>query len=183
FYLLYRWDLTDEPFPDLSTRSAWYDVRLIKATSTAAVGGRGRRGGGASTGTGAGAGAGGREGLAYNSQRDWVVKAFGYAGIASTKKTHVGRSSGAKTAELKGISEDQIRPTGRWNQKQMVVCYLNSLPRKFMRSMAGHPPQLGCFEISRAAITPPDELLSMIWPDLDTWKGRFGLQQSQVKDL
>jgi hypothetical protein len=65
-------------------------------------------------------------------------------------------------AELKGASEDQIRCAGRWNQEQMVGCYLNSLPRKFMRIMAGHPPQMGCFEIHRASVAPPDELLSMI---------------------
>ncbi len=56
-----------------------------------------------------------RAGLSYNSQRDWVVKAFGYAGVQCTKKTHIGRSSGAKTAELKGLDEDQIRRAGRWN--------------------------------------------------------------------
>jgi hypothetical protein len=33
--------------------------------------------------------------------------------------------------------------------------------------MAGHPPQTGCFEVRRASVTPSDELLSMIWPELD----------------
>jgi hypothetical protein len=155
FYLLYRWDLTDEPFPDLRSRSAWYDIRLLKAT--------------------------GAGGIAYNSQRDWVVRAFNYAGVVSHKKTHVGRSSGAKTAELRGVSEEQIRRAGRWNQEQMVGCYLNSLPRKFMRSMAGHPLQPGCFEIDRAAVTPPDELLQLIWPELDGLQD--GLQQGQANDL
>lgn len=65
-------------------------------------------------------------------------------------------------AELKGISEDQIQRAGRWNQEQMISCYLNSLPRKFMRVMAGHPSQMGFFEISRANITPPDALLALI---------------------
>ena len=51
--------------------------------------------------------------FSYGSQRNWVVKAFEYAGITSQKKTHVGRSSSAKMAELKGISEDQIRRAGR----------------------------------------------------------------------
>jgi Centromere DNA-binding protein complex CBF3 subunit, domain 2 len=74
----------------------------------------------------------------------------------------------AKTAELKSISEDQIRRAGRWNQEQMVGCYLNSLPRKFMCTMACHLAQMGCFEIRKASVAPPDELLSMIWPDLDT---------------
>ncbi|KAK4206867.1 short-chain dehydrogenase, partial [Rhypophila decipiens] len=72
FYLLLRWDLTDEPFPSFKNRAQWYDIRLLKSTD-----------------------AGPTSELAYNSQRDWVIKAFGYAGIRSNKKTHVGRSSGA----------------------------------------------------------------------------------------
>ncbi|KAJ6436501.1 short-chain dehydrogenase [Purpureocillium lavendulum] len=160
FYLLCRWDLGSEPFPDFSRRSAWYDIRLIKGNGTDRT-----------------------AAFSYNSQRDWVVKAFAYAGVTSQKKTHVGRSSGARTAELKGISEDQIRRAGRWNQEQMVGCYLNSLPRKFMRTMAGHPPQIGCFEIRRAGVTPPEVLLSMIWPELDRWRGRFGPGTEQENDL
>ena len=77
------------------------------------------------------------------------------------------RFATAKLAELEGASEDQIRRAGRWNMEQMVGCYLNSLPRKFTIIMAGHPSQMGCFEIHRASITPLDELLSMIWPELD----------------
>jgi hypothetical protein len=164
FYLLYRWDLTDEPFPDLRSRSAWYDIRLLKATSAS--------GGGASA-----------NGLAYNSQREWVVRAFDYASVVSQKKTHVGRSSGAKTAELRGVSEEQIRRAGRWNQEQMIGCYLNSLPRKFMRSMAGHPLQPGCFEIDRAAAPPPDELLQLIWPELNSLRDDLSRQQGQESDL
>ncbi|KAJ6436387.1 short-chain dehydrogenase [Purpureocillium lavendulum] len=160
FYLLCRWDLGSEPFPDFSRRSAWYDIRLIKGNGTDRT-----------------------AAFSYNSQRDWVVKAFAYAGVTSQKKTHVGRSSGARTAELKGISEDQIRRAGRWNQEQMVGCYLNSLPHKFMRTMAGHRPQIGCFEIRRAGVTPPEVLLSMIWPELDRWRGRFGPGTEQENDL
>ena len=158
FYLLFRWDLGDEIFPDLSKRSVWYNIRLIKGSTSTAV-------------------------FSYNSQREWVTRAFQYAGIFSQKKTHIGRSAGAKMAELKEISEDQIRRAGRWNQEQMVGCYLNSLPRKFMRIMAGHSPQMGCFEIHRADIMPPDILLSMIWPQLNTWKDCFESQEDQINDL
>ena len=79
FYLLYRWDLGDEPFLDFSQRGAWYDIRLLKSNNANRT-----------------------APLVYNSQLNWVVKAFGYAGVSSQKKTHIGRSSGAKTAELKG---------------------------------------------------------------------------------
>jgi hypothetical protein len=160
FYLLYRWDLTDEPFPDFTARSLWYRIHLMKA----AQGDREKE-------------------ITYTSQREWVAKAFKMVGVHSHKKTHIGRASGAKTAELKGVSEDQIRRAGRWNQEQMVGCYLNSLPREFMRRMAGHPAQMGCFEIRRAIIKPPDELLSLIWPELDRWKDRFGPHPDQLNDL
>lgn len=160
FYLLARWDLSIEPFPDFESRPKWYDIRLIK-----------------------GIGSDPKKPLSYNSQQDWVVKAFGYAGVSSNKKTHVGRSSGAKTAELKGVSEAQIRRAGRWNQEQMIGCYLNSLPRKFMRTMAGHLASMGSFEIRRARVTPPESLQSMIWPDLDKWRDRFGPSPGQGDDL
>ena len=83
FYLLCRWDLGEETFPDLSKRSAWYNIRLIKGSSSNPT-----------------------AEFSYNSQREWVTRAFQYAGIHSQKKTHIGRSAGAKMAELKGISED-----------------------------------------------------------------------------
>ena len=33
FYLLYRWGIGDEPFPNFSKRSAWYNIRLIKSST------------------------------------------------------------------------------------------------------------------------------------------------------
>ncbi|KAL2137713.1 hypothetical protein VTI28DRAFT_8457 [Corynascus sepedonium] len=65
----------------------------------------------------------------------------------------------------------------------MVGCYLNARPRTFMRLMAGHPANMGCFEIRRAGITPPEALLSMIWPESNRWKDQFGPGPDQVNDL
>jgi hypothetical protein len=161
FYLLYRWDLTEELFPDFSIRKAWYRIRLLK------------RGGTANR----------EEQLSYSTQREWAAKAFKQADVFTSMITHAGRSTGAKAAELKGVSEDQIRRAGRWNQDQMVGCYLNALPREFMRRMAGHPSQPGCFEIRRASVQPPDVLLSLVWPELDVWKDRFGPKPEQINDL
>ena len=67
FYLLYCWDLSDEPFPDFSKRSAWYNIRLIKSST------RDRE-----------------AAFSYNLQREWVAKAFQYVGVFSQKKTHIG---------------------------------------------------------------------------------------------
>jgi hypothetical protein len=163
FYLLYRWDLSSEGFPDFRTRPSWYDIKVIKG--------------------GHGAGSDPAQPVAYNTQRDWITRAFTYAGITSNKKTYVGRSSGVKIAELKGINESQIRCADRWNRDQMTSCYLNSLPRKFMRTMAGHPATIGTFEIYRARTVPPESLLRMVWPELDQWRGRFGPAHGQTHDL
>jgi hypothetical protein len=83
FYLLCRWDLGDEGFLDFSKRSTWYDVKVIKSSTKDP-----------------------KAAFSYNSQREWVAKAFQYAGISSQKKTHIGRSAAAKLVELKGVSED-----------------------------------------------------------------------------
>lgn len=159
FYLLFRWDLSPEPFPDFNSPRQWYGTRLIKAAGTDPC-----------------------AGVSYNTQRSWVSRAFNFAGVISTKKTHAGRSSGAKTAELRGVSEAQIRRAGRWNPDQMVGCYLDALPRKFMRSIAGHPAQMGCFNLPRA-VSPPAALLSMIWPELDQWIDDAGVGAQKPKDL
>ena len=42
---------------------------------------------------------------------------------------------------------------------------------------------MGCFEVYWASVALPDELLSMIWPQLDAWKDRFGPQEGQINDL
>jgi Centromere DNA-binding protein complex CBF3 subunit, domain 2 len=77
-------------------------------------------------------------------------------------------------AELKGATEEQIRRVGRRNRDQMVGCCLNCLPREFIRMMAGYPREMGCFETRHVAITSPNILLSIVWPQVDSWKGRFG---------
>lgn len=83
FYFLCRWDLGDETFLDFSKRSTWYNTQLIKSSTRDP-----------------------QAALSYNSQGDLVAKDFQYVGIFSQKKTHIGRSAGAKLAELKGVSED-----------------------------------------------------------------------------
>lgn len=191
FYLLYRWDLTDEPFPHLGDRKDWYNIKLLKSTwrASAAVPITAASevisvGGTSSVPPPPAAAAGDRNAeLAYNTQYDWASKAFEYAGITAKKVTHAPRGSGAQMAELLGVSEDQIRRAGRWNTDQMTGCYLNCLPRKFMRRMGGYPSQMGGFELARADIKPPDCLLSMIWPELSQWQGRFGPRQDQIDDL
>jgi hypothetical protein len=196
FYLLYRWDLTEEAFPDFSQRSRWYNIRLLLSTrlpgadadddddddnnnnvdndddNNAATA--------AATATPAAPPTPKKQPastkpLSYNAQLYWIALVFRLIGLNSSKKTHLFRAIGAKLAELKGVSEDQISRVGRWTLAQMIGCYLTCLPHNFMRRMGGHPDQKGCFEIRRAAVTPPDGLLEMLWPELDQWRGGLAL--------
>jgi hypothetical protein len=160
FYFLYRWDLTEEPFPDFTERSRWYNIRLLLSSKSKPK---------SKTNVA-------NEPLSYNAQYDWMAKAFTMIGLNSAKVTHLPCGVVVRMAELLGVTEEQIARAGRWTYDQMTGCYLTCLPHEFMRKMAGHPAQKGGFEIRRAAITPPDTLLKLIWPELDQWKGKFGVQ-------
>jgi hypothetical protein len=110
FYLLFRWDLTGEPFPDFTDRSRWYNIRLLLSAKnyqdvTAE--------------------------LSYNTQLEWITKVFFLIRLYSIKKTHLFRAAGAKMAELLGVSKEQISRASRWVFSQMIGCYLTSLPSGF----------------------------------------------------
>jgi hypothetical protein len=112
--------------------------------------------------------------MAYETQLDWTNKMLAGAGVMSLKKTHAGRSQGAKHAELHSVNEGQIRRAGRWNNDALTGSYLTHLPRKFMRSMAGLPPSLqGVFFLPWARILLPHSLEQAIWPCIDEWLAWF----------
>jgi hypothetical protein len=75
---------------------------------------------------------------AYEGQRNWTEKRFIGAGIQSSK-THATRKQAARQ-EVEGVDEAQIRRAGRWSND---VPHLATIPRKFMRKIAGFllPPE------------------------------------------
>ena len=108
--------------------------------------------------------------MAYDTQLDWINRMFTGANVTSLKKTHAGRSQGAKYAELNGVNEGRIRRAGRWNSDAMTNYYLTHLPRKFIRSMAGFSPSIqGNFYLPRAKTLPPRSLEQAVWPFVDEW--------------
>ena len=156
FYFLLRWGFrSGESMPDFESRQEWYYVKVLKASDPVKQ-------------------------MAYSTQLAWINRAYEWAGVVTAKKTHANRSSGAKIAELKGVSESQIRRAGHWNTDQMTGCYLNTLPRQFMRVLAGHPEKIGSFFVARA-VPPPPELLSLVWPELDRWsRGPDGRRPTDI---
>ncbi|EED11539.1 hypothetical protein TSTA_008350 [Talaromyces stipitatus ATCC 10500] len=111
------------------------------------------------------------EPLSDSTAAPWTRCLYSEAGIKSSKVTHAGRVSGARLAELNGVSGYQIRQGGRWNADHMTGCYLTTLPRSFMRGIADFDPDWSSnYYLPRAAVCPPPALLNRVWPDLDTWQ-------------
>lgn len=91
-------------------------------------------------------------------------------GLKYSKLTHAGRGSCSKIAQGLNIEEEQVRRAGCWNTDSMHRGYLTTLPRKFIRGMAGFDPNIpGTYQFARAAVKPPAELLSPFWCPLKEW--------------
>lgn len=106
------------------------------------------------------------------SHARFMMRAFISAGIfVKNKVTHVPRSSAAKMADMAGVPESQIRRMGLWNSDTMTNSYLDSLPRQFMRVMAGFNSDTSYY-LPRAVEEPPEELKRLVFPWVDHWYNR-----------
>jgi hypothetical protein len=85
-YLFWRWHISSEEEPCFRQRKDWYPLKLLV--------GRNRE-----------------EEIAYPTQLNDIYEVFSAAGIHSVKKTHAMRGSGARGAELHGVSERQVYPS------------------------------------------------------------------------
>lgn len=154
FYLFYRWAVMKEPVPCFQQRQQWYGLRFLKGEQ-------------------------GKKALSYETQLAWTNRIFHGAKLTIFKKTHAGRSQGARYAELSGVNEAQIRRAGRWNNDALSNCYLTHLPRKFVRAIAGFEPSVrGNYYLPRAKILPPSSLVQAVWPWVDQWLRWFDQNHS-----
>jgi hypothetical protein len=97
-------------------------------------------------------------------------------GIKSNVKTHMGRGAGARMADVLGASEPDIRRSGRWNQ-EAVSCYLASLSRETMRTLAGFPKESGHFYIQQQIVEPPLSLADQVFPEISDWWVVHGIER------
>ncbi|KAF7125749.1 hypothetical protein CNMCM5793_002042 [Aspergillus hiratsukae] len=147
-YFFWRWHCSGESFPCFQTSQDWYNIKVLKRDNNHLT-----------------------ESLSDSTAASWTRRLCSEAGIKSSKVTHAGQVSGARLAELNGVSEDQIRRGGRWNADQMTGCYLTTLPRAFMRGIADFDPDWSSsYYLPREAVCPPPALLNRVWPDLDRWQ-------------
>jgi hypothetical protein len=87
---------------------------------------------------------------------------------------------------MAGCPENSLRWLGNWNHSNALEgCYLQSLPRKALRTMAGFSPSGHIYELECAALTPAEELQWMIFPDIDYWLLRqyHGLDEQNLATI
>lgn len=83
-YFFFRWHQTREPPPDFTSRSSWYNTKVL-------VGGDPQKP------------------LAFRTQFDDTDSIFKECGVVSDSKTHAPRKGGVQSAEFHGCSESQAR--------------------------------------------------------------------------
>lgn len=131
-------------FPSLQRREHWYDLPLLSYASdpTKAIG--------------------------YGTQREAVKAAIDFAGIKTTKVTHISRRTGAQLAEINGADEDAIKRAGRWSSGVVESSYLTKFPMAAIRAIAGWNPQGGDFYLARY-VEVPESLQKKLYPWVDQW--------------
>ncbi|KAL3694617.1 hypothetical protein R1sor_008268 [Riccia sorocarpa] len=78
FYFFWRWHMEAEPFPSFEKSSDWYSIKLLKSGVDLS------------------------KELDYRVHKDNIKSVFTAIGLKTKAKTHVGRGSGARMAELGG---------------------------------------------------------------------------------
>lgn len=161
FYFFWRWHCSGEAFPSFRQSEDWYNIKVLKRDNLHRT-----------------------EPLSDSTAASWTRRLYSEAGIKTSKVTHAGRVSGARLAELNGVSEDQIRRGGRWNADQMTGCYLTTLPRGFMRGIADFDPEYASsYFLPRETVAPSALLLSRVWPDLDRWQAAHQERPDSIEQV
>lgn len=82
-YLFYRWHCSGEKAPTFRSRKDWYRVKLLVANDNTVE-------------------------MSWQQQYDDIIHVFRELGIATDKITHAPRKSGPQSAEMHGVSENQV---------------------------------------------------------------------------
>jgi hypothetical protein len=120
--------------------------------------------------------------MVYKTHLDLISRCLDSVGLKTIAKTHVGRGSGARMAELAGADESDIRRHGRWNQQALANCYLSSINRVTCRTIAGFSPIAGNYMLQRCAIEPPEELQNQLFTGINRYEGEGDWEETLALD-
>ena len=87
-YLFWRWHRSGEAFPCFRTSQDWYNIKLLKRDNLHL-----------------------QELLNSHTASDWTKRLYSIAGLKMSRVSHAPRQSGARLAELNGVTESQVSPT------------------------------------------------------------------------
>ncbi|CEP08881.1 hypothetical protein [Parasitella parasitica] len=106
------------------------------------------------------------------TQTRFMREAFDRAGISIVGKiTHAPRICATQMADNFGIPAAQISRMGKWSTDVMTNSYLNTVPRQFMRGIAGFDTDTE-YHIPRGIEEPCQELKNLVFPMADYWYER-----------
>lgn len=143
FYFFYRFQMSEEGFPDLSSSENWYNIKVYRGNSGNNM-----------------------TECHYNAHLRAVKKCYKECGFIVNKSTHLMRGDSVRHAEAEGLNRDERRSLGRWEQGSMDQCYSRSLPLDAMRTMAGFSPIYKNYRIPRD-LPIPEELLNLVFPEIN----------------
>ena len=135
---------SNESFPNLSSRPDWYPLPLLCHTHQPA------------------------KAIKYHVQERAIYDALTYAGVITTKKTHIGRIYGARLAEVSGAEYEHIQRAGGWAQSVVSNVYLSSFPMEAIRALAGFSKDKGHYHLDRD-VEVPVALQRMVFPQVEEW--------------
>ena len=76
--------------------------------------------------------------LTYVAHKDSIEACFSALNLNYSKKTHIGRGSGATMAANAGASVEDIKTCGHWNNSVVANVYLNGVkPKESITGLAG----------------------------------------------
>ncbi|KAE8237953.1 hypothetical protein A4X06_0g9048, partial [Tilletia controversa] len=149
FYLFERYHVREESPPDFSSRSEWYDDRLLIDPSIPATR---------------------TTGLTAEKQCVLLRQAFDDVGIISSNFTHAMRHGGARFAAAAGCSDHTIKQHGRWATDVCTERYMTDASLPPVRVLAGFHKDGGDYWLPRTLLEPPSNLASLLFPWADTWR-------------
>ena len=106
--------------------------------------------------------------LSYNTQAKTMGSVLKAVDIVSSKKTHLGRKTGARLAEEAGVAATEIARQGKWKRDVLEDIYLHGFSSNTMQGLAGFTPTGGDYYLPRDILVPIS-LQRKIMPEIEKW--------------
>eukprot|EP00834_Sanchytrium_tribonematis_P006332 NODE_458_length_7216_cov_0.728537.p1 type:complete len:490 gc:universal NODE_458_length_7216_cov_0.728537:4917-6386(+) len=140
-FLFFRFNFTDENFPNVHVKQDWYDIFLLFGDK------------------------GIKSKLDYSSHLKTVTKILKECNIDSGKcKTHLQRKSGVRMLDEMNCREDHVDRLGGWKHDKKTTSYLLNIATEAMKLMSGGSKIQGSYQIYRDAFIPSLNLQQLVFP-------------------